>query len=133
MKIAIPTFNSRVSPRFDFASKMLVDTVERGKIVDREIYSLINLNPIRRSSLLCELGVNVLICGGINNFYQRLIIGNGIDVIPMVQGEVEEVLNLFINGDLNSAIIPIVPGRKYGHYRGRRGKGKGRGRGFIPR
>ena len=133
MKIAIPTFNSRVSPRFDFASKMLVATVERGKIVDREIYSLINLNPIRRSSLLCELGVNVLICGGINNFSQRLIIGNGIDVIPMVQGEVEEVLNLFINGDLNSAIIPIVPGRKYGHYRGRRGKGKGRGRGFIPR
>ena len=133
MKIAIPTFNSRVSPRFDFASKMLVATVEREKIVDREIYSLINLNPIRRSSLLCELGVNVLICGGINSFSQRLIIGNGIDVIPMVQGEVEEVLNLFINDNLNAAIIPIVPGRRYGNYRGKRGKGKGRGRGFIPR
>ena len=125
MKIAIPTFNSRVSPRFDFASKMLVATVERGKIVDREIYSLINLNPIRRSSLLCELGVNVLICGGINNFSQRLIIGNGIDVIPMVQGEVEEVLNLFINGDLNSSIMPILQGRRKRCHRGKKGKYRG--------
>jgi len=133
MKIAIPTFNSRVSPRFDFASKMLVATVEREKIVDREIYSLINLNPIRRSSLLCELGVNVLMCGGISDFSVRLLMGNGIEVIPMVAGEVEDVLTLFINDNLNSAIIPIVPGRRYGNYRGKRGKGKGRGRGFIPR
>ena len=122
MKIAIPMFNSRVSPCFDFASKMLVATVERGKVVDRENYSLINLSPIRRSSLLCELGVNVLICGGINNFSVRLIMGNGIEIIPMVQGEVEEVLNLFINGDLNSSIMPVMQGRRTIRHRGRKGR-----------
>ena len=126
MKIAIPMFNSRVSPRFDFASKMLVATVEGTKVVDRENYSLINLNPIRRSSLLYELGVNVLICGGINNFSQRLITGNGIDVIPMVQGEVEEVLNLFINGKLHASIMPIIPGRRNMRHSGKRGKFRGK-------
>ena len=133
MKIAIPMFNSRVSPRFDFASRMLIATIDNGKVVERREHSLTNLNPIRRSALLSELGINVLICGGISGFSVRLLMGNGIEVIPMVAGEVEDVLNLFINDNLNAAIIPIVPGRRYGHYRGRRGKGKDRGRGFIPR
>ena len=126
MKIAIPMFNSRVSPRFDFASKMLVATVDKGKAVEREIYSLNNLNLIRRSSLLCELGINVLICGGIHSFSQRLITGNGIDVISMVQGEVEEVLNLFINGKLHASIMPIIPGRRNMRHRGKRGKFRGK-------
>ena len=108
MKIAIPMFNSRVSPRFDFASRMLIATIDNREVVERIEHSLTNLNPIRRSALLSELGVKVLICGGINDFSVRLLMGNGIEVIPMVAGEVEDVLNLFINDNLNSAIIPMV-------------------------
>ena len=52
MKVAIPMFNSRVSPRFDFAPKVLIAKVENGKVVDREHHSLINLNTIRRGTLL---------------------------------------------------------------------------------
>ena len=135
MKIAIPMFNSRVSPRFDFASRMLIATIDNREVVERIEHSLTNLNPIRRSALLSELGVKVLICGGINDFSVRLLMGNGIEVIPMVAGEVEDVLNLFINDNLNSAIIPMVSGRGYAHHPERRGRcrGKGRGRGFMPR
>lgn len=134
MKVAIPMFNSRVSPRFDFASKLLVATIDSGKVLDRKEFPLANLNPIRRSSLLIEQGVNVLICGGISDFSVRLLMGNGIEVIPMVIGEVEEVLNLFIDGNLHSAIIPIIPRMGYGYHRGRRGRrGRGGRRGFIPR
>ena len=120
MKIAIPMFDSRVSPRFDFASKVLIATIEGGRVVDRKEYSMNNLNLIRRSALLKEQEVNVLICGGINNFSMRLLMGNGIEVIPMVPGEVEEILTLFINGNLNSAIIPMITRKRYGHHRGRR-------------
>ena len=134
MKVAIPIFNSRVSPRFDFAQKVLIAMIESGKVVGRHEYSLTTLNPIRRSSLLIEQGVNVLICGGISEFSARLLMGNGIEVIPMVIGEVEEVLNLFIDGNLHSVIIPIIPRVGYGYHRGRRGRrGRGGGRGFIPR
>ena len=125
VKIAIPMFDSRVSPRFDFASKVLIATIEGGRVVDRKEYSLNNLNPIRRSALLKEQEVNVLICGGISNFSMRLLMGNGIEVIPMVPGEVEEILTLFISGNLNSAIIPMITGKRYGHHGGR-GRCQGR-------
>ena len=124
MKIAIPMFNTRVSPRFDFASKVLVATVDRGDVIDRETYSLINLNPIRRSSLLSDLGVSILICGGISSFSQRLINANAIEVIPMVQGEIEEVLDLFIKDNLTSAIIPVVQGKRPKNHHGKREKCK---------
>jgi predicted Fe-Mo cluster-binding NifX family protein len=125
MKIAIPMFTNRVSPRFDFASKVLIAAVADRQVLERQEFSLIHLNPIRRNSLLCELGVNVLICGGISTFTRRLAVGNGIDVIPMVQGEIEEVLNLFMGGDLSSAIIPISSGKGYRH-QGKRKAGCGR-------
>ncbi len=126
MKVAIPVFNSRVSPRFDFAPKILLATVNGKRVVEREQYSLVHLNPIRRNSLLCELGVDVLICGGISIFSQRLIVNKGIDLIPMVQGEVDQVLNLFINGNLDSSIIPTMQGKGFRHHRRKSGNCKGR-------
>ncbi len=126
MIIAIPMFNSRVSPRFDCAPKVMVAKVDGGRIVEREQYSLVHLNPIRISSLLYELGVDVLICGGISIFSQRLIVDKGIDLIPMVQGEVDQVLNLFINGNLDSSIIPTLQGKGFRHHRRKSGNCKGR-------
>ena len=112
MKLAIPMFNSRVSPRFDFAAKILIATIESGKISERQEYALTNLHQIRRSSLLCELGVKVLICGGISSFCHRLITDNGIRVIPMIQGEIEEVLNRFISGNLIPSQAHIIQGKR---------------------
>ena len=112
MKIAIPMFNSRVSPRFDFAAKILIATIESGKISERQEYALTNIHQIRRSSLLCDLGVKVLICGGISSFCHRLIVDNGIRIIPMIQGEIEEVLNHFINGSLISSRAHTIPGKR---------------------
>lgn len=108
LKVAIPLFNSRVSPRFDFAAKLLVVTITDGKITDRQEFSLANLNPIKRTSLLCELRVQFMLCGGISCFAERCIKAHGIEVVPLVQGEVDEVLTLFINDNLSSAIIPII-------------------------
>ena len=135
VKIAIPLFNSRVSPRFEFASRVLIATIDNGEVVERREYSFTNLNPIRRSALISELGVSVLICGGIRDFSVRLLMGNGVEVIPMVAGEAEYVLNLFINDNVHSAIIPRASGRRYAHHPGRRGRcrSRGRGRGFITR
>ncbi|HDN58825.1 MAG TPA: hypothetical protein ENF20_02580 [Candidatus Marinimicrobia bacterium] len=112
VKIAIPMFNSRVSPRFDFAAKILIATIESGKISERQEYALTNIHQIRRSSLLCELGVKVLICGGISSFCHRLITDNGIRVIPMIQGEIEEVLNHYTSGNLISSREHKILGKR---------------------
>jgi len=122
VKVGIPMFNSRVSPRFEFAPKVLVATVDDGRVVDRGEYSLNNFTPMRRNALLKEQGVDVLICGGISEFFVRLLMSNGIEVIPMVSGEAEEVLHLFINGNLDLVTTPIPLVRRFGRHRGRRGR-----------
>jgi predicted Fe-Mo cluster-binding NifX family protein len=126
VKVAIPTFNSRVSPRFDFAAKVLIATVETGNVVDREYHSLINLNTIRRGTLLREQGVTVVICGGISNFSVRLLSDNGIKVIPMVAGEIEDVLEQFVVGHLVTSPVSFAQKVERGRYG--LGKGKCRGR-----
>jgi predicted Fe-Mo cluster-binding NifX family protein len=126
MKVAIPQFNSRVSPHFDFASKVLIATVEDGKVAHRESYSLIDLNALRRSTFLQKQGVEIVICGGISDFLVRLLLGNGIKVFAMVAGEAEQVLDQFLSGKLNVASIPTlqVPGNN--RHLGRRGRCRGR-------
>lgn len=127
MKVAIPMFNSRVSPSFDFASNVLVATVDGGSILEKEKYSLINLNPIRRSALLRQKGVNLLICGGISDFVGRLLVGNGIEIIPMIYGEAEEALNHFVKGHLNGKRRSLSIATESGRYRGGRGRHRKRG------
>ena len=132
MKVAIPMFNSRVSPSFDFASNVIVATVNSGAVLHKEKYSLTNLNPMRRSTLLRQHGVNVLICGGISDFTGRLLLGNGIEIIPMVSGEAEDVLNHFVEGNLDVK-TSVSPVREIGGYRGRGGRHRRRGSIFRKR
>jgi len=131
VKIAVPLFNSRVSPRFDFAARLLVVTITDGKVNAQQEFSLLHLDQIKRISLLRELGVQLIICGGISCFAERFIKGHGIEVVPLVQGEVEEVLALFINGNLSSAIIPIIPEQPFRHHCRFKRKRTGRRKTFI--
>lgn len=131
MKAAILMFNTRVSPHFDFAPKVLIVKVDEGKVLEREQYSLINLNTIRRGALLREVGVNVVICGGISNFSVRLLLENGMQVIPMVAGEIEEVLNRFVNGQLVTAPMSFSQTVKSGGYRLQKGRCRGQNRHTI--
>lgn len=127
MKVAIPLFTNRVSPHFDFAEKALIAKVENGEVIAREQFSLINLNTIRRGALLREHGVDVVICGGISTFSVRLLLENGMQVIPMVAGEVEDVLNQFVKGHLSTGSISFSQKAKSGRYRLRKGKCRGGG------
>jgi len=126
MKVAIPQFESRVSPHFDFASKVLIATVEGEKVVNRELYSLIDLNVLRRSTFLQKQGVAVVICGGISNFSARLILRNGIRICAMVAGDAEQALEQFLNGSLHAANTPMLPVSGNVKHPGRRGQCRGR-------
>jgi predicted Fe-Mo cluster-binding NifX family protein len=129
MKVAIPQFDNRVSPHFDCASKVLIATVEEGKVVNRELYSLIDLNVLRRSTFFQKQGVGVVICGGISNFSARLLAGNGIQVVAMVAGDAEQVLDQFLSGTLQSTTTPaeFQPHKNF-RLPGRRGRCRKRGK-----
>ena len=56
MKIAIPTFATRVSPRFDCARSILVVTIDEGEASERQELTASDWAPHERINRLLELG-----------------------------------------------------------------------------
>ena len=104
MKVAIPVFGPRVSPRFDFAPGILVFTLEDGKVLEREEISLRPWNPWQRVEKLKELQVQTLICGGIDGISERILLQHRIQVIPWIAGEAEAALEAFLEGKLEPGV-----------------------------
>ena len=112
MKVAIPIFGNRISPRFDCTHRFLVVTIDEGKIVSKEKLALNSINPIQRANELVFMGVDTLICGAINEFTFRMLVAKGINVIPWIIGNMDEVLDLFLKGKLESGITFFPDGRR---------------------
>lgn len=104
MKIAIPTFATRVSPRFDCAQSLLMVTIEEGATPQREEFVATNWAPDERITRLIELGVDTVICGGIDRWSTASLQSAGVTVYGWVAGEAEEALAAMLRGDLDSDI-----------------------------
>jgi predicted Fe-Mo cluster-binding NifX family protein len=104
MKIAIPVYENRISPRFDFSPVMWVIEVERGEIVKEEKLSIANLNLPQRLEQVTSNGVDKLICGGIDPFSRSQLGSRGIDVVQDVIGDAEIVIDLFLRGRLRPGL-----------------------------
>lgn len=126
MKIAIPTWQGRVSPVFDVAEQTLLVSLNGQEESDRSLESLRGMALHKRAGRLAELGVNVLLCGAISWQLETLLTTGGIKVISLVCGDVEEVLRAFRDGTLKNEqfAMPGCCGRM------RRGRGRGWRRGW---
>ena len=120
MKIAIPLFIDRISPRFDFAPTLGLFNIEGEKIMDSREISCEGWNENERILQLKELGVDTLICGGLPNYLMGLLNHNGIKVIPWVAGNASEALTLFLRGRLSSGMALCPEKRRRGRFCRRR-------------
>jgi predicted Fe-Mo cluster-binding NifX family protein len=100
MKVAIPLFGNRISPRFDFSPELWIITVENGKVAHQEKLPMTTLNLPQRLDQLASYGVNQVICGGIDGFCLDQLGNKGIDVLHNVVGEAEMAFHLFMKGRL---------------------------------
>ncbi len=132
MKIAIPTWNGRVSPVFDTASRLLV--VEAG---DEGEYSRFEADISEhflpsKVMRLTGLGVDTLICGAISRPLAHMMTTAGIRLIPWISGQVEDVLKAFLSGTIFDLrfMMPGCAGRWDMGARGRHGRGRARRRGI---
>jgi len=112
MKIAIPIFENRISPRFDFSPEMWVIEVERGKVVGQEKFSTANLNLPQRLEQITSNGVDKVICGGIDGLSRDQLGSRGIDVVQEVTGDADIVFDLFMRGRLRSGFCCERRGRR---------------------
>ncbi len=102
MKIAIPTFATRVSPRFDCAQSVLMVTIDDGAATAREELAAGDWAPHERINRLLELGVDTVICGGIDRWSAASLQSSGVTVYGWVTGEVEDALAALLRGDLDA-------------------------------
>ncbi len=100
MKIAIPIFGTRVSPRFDVCPELWIVELRGRKVEKEEKLSMESLNLQQRLDHLSSRGVDKLICGGIDHFCIDHLGEKGVEVIHNVAGEAGEVLALFLKGHL---------------------------------
>jgi predicted Fe-Mo cluster-binding NifX family protein len=103
MKMAIPVFNGRVAPVFDWAHTLIVIELDRMKELQRQRMSIGHLSAAARPQHLREMGVDVLICGGISTQLLGLLEHCQIRVFPWLVGEVEQVLGEIAPSDMQPA------------------------------
>ena len=117
MKIAIPLFDRRVSPRFDCAQDFLLASVENGVIMERRKLLASDWTCRQRVKKLSELGVKTLICGGIDRLSAGLLAFYGVKVYSWVTGIAEDALRAFLRGQLESCTMVGPGGRPSGKWR----------------
>ena len=99
-KIAIPVFENRISNRLDCSENIMLYSVDNEKVKSCETIRLVRANPSEKLNVLLELGIDVLICNGITNFYSYKLKESKIQVIPWISGESEDVLQHYLKGEL---------------------------------
>jgi len=124
MRVAVPVWQSRVSPVFDTARRLLIVDVENGREVHREEAPILGLSLADRVNRLVEFDVDVLLCGAISRPLAGMIAASGIRVIPWLRGDVNQVLRVFLNGEpIDSRFLMPGFGRQRHRFRGSRGRG----------
>jgi predicted Fe-Mo cluster-binding NifX family protein len=124
MKIAIPAFHSKVSPRFDTAQELVLLEVIDGTVINRERQPLQAYSAAGKIKKLLEEGVDTLICGGIDRLSRQQIGLNRIEVYSWVTGEINDAVSCFLRNGLNSGTILGSNGKKEGRWQFRQ-------RGFL--
>ena len=119
MRIGISVWQSRVSPVFDVAGRLLVVETESERETSRTEEVITSPFVPGKVQRLKELGINILICGAISRPLAAMVTHAGIALIPWIAGEVDQVLKGYLDGQLPNPRF-LMPGCGRGH-RWRRG------------
>jgi predicted Fe-Mo cluster-binding NifX family protein len=106
VKVAIPMFGERVSPRFDCAASFLLVEIEHGEVLNRRELDASGWGADERTKRLVALGVKVLLCGGIDRGSTASLRSEGIMVYSRLAGPIERSLNCFLQDGLPRDTTP---------------------------
>ena len=129
LRVALSAWDGRISPVFDTAQKLLLVDVEDGRVAARTEADMPEQAFALRASRLRDLGADVLLCGAVSRPLAAMIAASGIEVVPFLAGDVEDVLAGYLAGELPSPQF-MMPGCPCpgGGRRNRRGPQGGLGR-----
>jgi len=92
IRIAVPLFKERVAPYFGASSKILLVEMQGEAITHEATWDVGGEGAMEIARRLVDLGVEKLICGGIQNRYKNWLIGRGVTVVENQRGPAREVV-----------------------------------------
>jgi len=128
MKAALTVWNGRVSPLFDVSREAVILTIENGAVAARRRESIDAPTAALKIDRVMELGVETLICGAISEPLHRELAGRGVKVLGFVAGEIDEIIEAFLTGNMPTPEFSM-PGCRGRQTRLRRGWESERGKG----
>lgn len=103
IRVAFPTNDlTTIETHFGHCKNFKIFDVEEKKVVRTEVLDTPPHNPGVFPRFLGEHKVNVVITGGMGQSAIDLLKMQGIEVILGAQGKMEEILDIYLNGDLYS-------------------------------
>jgi len=98
--VAVPEFNGRVSPTFDFCHRVNLWRVDERGCRRIKVRTCHGSTPEERAAQLRSCGVQVLLCGAIGAESARLLRAGGLEVVMGLSGTVCEVVAAWVCGAL---------------------------------
>jgi predicted Fe-Mo cluster-binding NifX family protein len=117
MKIAIPVFQTKISPRFDSTQGFILLQIEKNNVIKRENLPTKDWPSSAKIKQLVDLEVDTMICGGIDLESMQQLNFNGIKIYSWITGEIEDAVTRFLNQGLESGIILGPRGQRKGRWR----------------
>ncbi|MDD5706386.1 MAG: NifB/NifX family molybdenum-iron cluster-binding protein [Kiritimatiellae bacterium] len=124
MRVALTTWNGRISPVFDVARQVELLEIDKGRVVGRRSAGLPGTDPLGQANALSALQPQVLICGAVSGSLAAMLTSAGMQLIAFTAGESGKVLDAWLAGALPNPAMTMP-----GCGGGRRGRCGGRGRG----
>ncbi|MFO8053111.1 MAG: NifB/NifX family molybdenum-iron cluster-binding protein [Candidatus Omnitrophota bacterium] len=115
MKAAISTDSGYVSQHFGRCPTFTLVECEDGKVMEKKEIPNPGHHPGYLPEFLKKEGVSVIIAGGMGQRALSLFSESGIEVIPGVDGEVDQIIDQLLKGELKGGESFCKPGRGKGY------------------
>jgi len=114
IRLAIPEFQSRVSPVFDLCTRVLIIDIENQRVVTRNKIFLEGFSLHERLNILLKSHASTVICAGISDLFHTMLKRADIRMVTGIAGEIDQIVTAYIGGDLDDPRFQM-PGHKDTH------------------
>ncbi len=115
MKIAVTYDNGNIFQHFGKTEFFKVYEVENNQVVSSEVISSNGAGHGALAELLSNQSVDVLICGGIGGGAQAALEDAGVALCSGIQGDVDQAVEAYLKGELESAGVNCDHHHEEGH------------------
>jgi predicted Fe-Mo cluster-binding NifX family protein len=112
-RVAIPVFESRVSPVLDSCRRIVVFDIEGGREILRQEISLEKMSIHERLEVITRWGIRKIICAGVSDVMCKFLAGKNIVLISGIAGELEKIINAYTCDCLDDPCF-FMPGKRGG-------------------